>query len=183
MDFKHRRVELDDVRAIELGLIFLESFKDVVLDFIDEGQHAVFDLEPVDGVINFFTVEPEEFHAAVIVNELEDGEVVTTDTLESLHFVHDDISQFWVFDLVPDVLGDCNVVVVLDILFEEFALRRGVVGVGEFLHIEGQVLDFVHQSQHLLLVLLVKRCQVLYFLVLLFIDSIYHQAIAVLGKQ
>lgn len=117
LDFNNRRIKLYDIRSIEFGLSFFKGFKDVLMDFIDESDHSLFDFETIDCVMYFLTVKSQEFHTGIVINKLKNREIITTDALKSLHFVHDNIGKFLVINLLSYKLGNCDIVVIFDVLF------------------------------------------------------------------
>lgn len=155
----------------------------MVSNLINQGHHAIFHFKSINVIIHLLTIKPEQFHTAVIVDQLKNREFIATDAFQGFHFVHYNVGEFLVFDFLTNVLRDCDVVVVLYVLIEQSALSRGVVWVAHFLHVQGQVLYFVHQCYHLLLVFFVKFCQCLHPLILFLVHSVNHQAVAVLREQ
>ena len=182
-DLSDRRIQLQDVRPVVLRLIFLQYLEDIVFHLINQGHHPIFNFKSINVIIHLLTIQPEQFHTAVIIDQLKNREFIATDAFQGFHFVHYNVGEFLVFDFLTNVLRDCDVVVVLYVLIEQSALSRGVVGVAHFLHVQGQVLYFVHQSYHLLLVFFVKFRQCLHPLILFLVYSVNHQAVAVLRKQ
>lgn len=100
------------------------------LHFSDHGHHALFDFQAVNCVVSLVAIEFEEFHAAVIVDQLQHREVIATDALQGFHFVHNDVRQLFVLDLGPDEFGDRDVVVELYVLLQELGLGRRFFRVG-----------------------------------------------------
>lgn len=80
-DFYNRRIKLHNIWPIELRLIFLQNFKHMLLHFTNKGHHPLLDFEPINSIMNLFTIQPQQLHTTIIINQLQYRKIVTTNAL------------------------------------------------------------------------------------------------------
>jgi hypothetical protein len=122
-----RLIQMYQILPIKLRLILLKYLKNTIPHLINQRHHPRLNLQPINRIMYLFTIQPQQLHTTIIINQLKYRKIITTDTFQCLHFIHNDVSKLLVLDLRTNEIRYGDVVVVFYVLFKEFLLGWGLV--------------------------------------------------------